>query len=66
MARRSRTAVLKRQREAKKAEKAAAKREKRLMRESQDSEGGQVATAEDLAGYGFDSDEEESDAQPGR
>jgi hypothetical protein len=65
MARRSRTAVLKRQREAKKAEKAAMKREKRLVRESQDSSGGQVATADDLAGYGFNSDEDESEAQPG-
>ena len=58
MARKSRTAVLKRQREAKKAEKAAMKREKRIMRE-EDESGGQVATADDLAGYGFASDEEE-------
>ena len=58
MARKSRTAVLKRQREAKKAEKAAMKREKRVVRE-EDESGGQVATADDLAGYGFDSGEEE-------
>ncbi len=57
MARKSRTAVLKRQREAKKAEKAAMKREKRVMRE-EDETGGQVATADDLAGYGFTSDED--------
>lgn len=54
MARKSRTAVLKRQREAKKAEKAALKREKREMRESEGGE--KVATAEDLAGYGFATD----------
>ncbi len=54
MAKQSRTAVLKRQREVKKAEKAAMKREKRIMRESiePDSEV-KVATADDLAGYGF-------------
>jgi hypothetical protein len=61
MARRSRTAVLKRQREAKKAEKAQMKRDKRQMRES-DQSGGQVATAEDLEGYGF----VESEAPPER
>ena len=60
MARKSRTAVLKRQREAKKAEKAAMKREKREL-QKEDESGGQVATADDLAGYGFDSDEEETD-----
>jgi hypothetical protein len=66
MARKSRTAVLKRQREAKKAEKAAMKREKRMVRE-EDESGGQIATADDLAGYGFgDSDEgaEEPEAPP--
>jgi hypothetical protein len=52
MARRSRTAVLKRQREAKKAEKQQMKRDKRQLRED-DQTGGQVATTEDLAGYGF-------------
>lgn len=52
MARKSKTAVLKRQRELKKAEKAAAKREKRASRES--VTGSEVvATEEDLAGYGF-------------
>jgi len=59
MARKSRTAVLKRQREAKKAEKAAMKREKRTEREEQRGEGGQVATTDDLAGYGFQSEDDE-------
>jgi hypothetical protein len=61
MARKSRTAVLKRQREAKKAEKAAMKREKRVEREttrSEASDGDQVASADDLAGYGFGEAEE--------
>ena len=64
MARKSKTAVLKRQRELKKAEKAAAKREKRAMREgvAPDQE---VATRDDLAGYGFpvgdDDDDERED-----
>jgi len=53
MARKSRTGVLKRQREMKKAEKAALKREKRDLRAEQEPAGDQVATAEDLAGYGF-------------
>jgi uncharacterized protein (TIGR00288 family) len=68
MARKSRTAVLKRQREAKKAEKAALKREKRMIRESEPSSGSQVATADDLADYGFGSGEKEeegSEAPPG-
>ena len=60
MARKSRTAVLKRQREAKKAEKAAMKREKRMLR-AEDETGGQVATHDDLTGYGFDNDEEVSE-----
>ena len=62
MARKSRTAVLKRQREAKKAEKAAMKREKRVLRE-EDESGGQVATVDDLAGYGFDSGEDEAETE---
>jgi hypothetical protein len=53
MARKSRTGVLKRQREMKKAEKAALKREKRDMRSEQEPVRDQVATAEDMAGYGF-------------
>jgi hypothetical protein len=58
MARKSRTAVLKRQREAKKAEKAAAKREKRETRTAESPGETQVATADDLAGYGFAVDDE--------
>jgi hypothetical protein len=53
MARRSRTAILKRQREVKKAEKAAAKREKKEQRESAEPAKSKVATTEDLKGYGF-------------
>ena len=53
MARKSRTAVLKRQHEAKKAEKALLKREKREMRQSESSGEPRVATAEELEGYGF-------------
>jgi hypothetical protein len=57
MAKKSRMSVLKRQREAKKAEKAALKRDRKVQRDS-DSEanlgaGVQVATRDDLAGYGF-------------
>jgi hypothetical protein len=52
MARKSKTAVLKRQRELKKAEKAAAKREKRASREGVTAERS-VATYDDLAGYGL-------------
>ena len=52
MARKSKTAVLKRQRELKKAEKAAAKREKRAAREGVSAERS-VATYDDLAGYGL-------------
>jgi hypothetical protein len=54
---RSRTAVLKRQREAKKSEKAALKRERREMRKGEESGG--VATREDLAGYGFAVDDDD-------
>lgn len=66
MARKSRTAVLKRQREVKKAEKAAMKREKRLTRESATPVADRVATADDLEGYGFTEDEsiESPDAPP--
>ncbi len=57
--------VLKRQREAKKAEKAALKRERREQRTSAEP-ASQVATKDDLEGYGFepepseDADEEEN------
>lgn len=53
MPKKGRMTVLKRQREVRKAEKAAAKREKRELREPSDS-GSQVATADDLAAYGFE------------
>jgi hypothetical protein len=68
MARKSRTAVLKRQREARKAEKAAHKREKRQMRDAEPPSGAQVATADELAAYGFgsgDDEKEESEPPPG-
>ena len=60
MARRSRTAILKRQREVKNAEKAAAKREKRELRETSEPADTKVATTDDLKGYGYfeDSDDE--------
>ncbi len=66
MARKSRTAVLKRQREVKKAEKAAMKREKRLSREAATPVTDRVATNDDLEGYGFAPDEpiDGSDAPP--
>ncbi len=56
MGRKGRTAVLKRQREAKKAEKAALKREKRVQRSEAETDQNAVATAEDLEGYGFIAD----------
>ncbi len=66
MGKRSKTGVLKRLREVKKAEKAALKREEMRERkeggvEDEPSSGSTVATEEDLAGYGFPvaSDEEE-------
>ena len=59
MARKSRTAVLKRQREAKKAEKAQFKRDKRAAREADAGGEPRVATRDELAGYGFAEDEEE-------
>ena len=66
MARKSRTAVLKRQREVKKAEKAAMKREKRLSREAAIPVTDRVATTDDLEGYGFAPDEpiDGSDSPP--
>ena len=53
MAKKSKMSVLKRQRERKKAEKAAMKRETRGQKERSDSD---VATKEDLEGYGVGSD----------
>jgi hypothetical protein len=62
MARKSKTAVLKRQRELKKAEKAAAKREKRASREGVSAERS-VATYDDLAGYGLVDRDREDDRE---
>jgi hypothetical protein len=57
---RSRTAVLKRQREVKKSEKQALKREKRELRgDDPDPDSDGVATRDDLAGYGFAVEEPE-------
>ena len=63
MARKSKTAVLKRLREVKKAEKAAMKREQKEMRREASRTGEEplVADKDDLAGYGFPGDEEESE-----
>jgi len=58
MAKKGRTAILKRQREVKKAERAAMKREKREIRKEAEPSSGTVATAEDLAGYGFGPDDD--------
>ena len=58
---RSRTAVLKRQREVKKTEKQALKREKKEMRKESEGITEGVATRDDLAGYGFPIDEDEVD-----
>ena len=54
MGRKSRTSVLKRQRELKKAEKAILKQSQReLRREDESEEGDRVATRDDLEGYGL-------------
>lgn len=58
---RSRTAVLKRQREVRKTEKQQMKREKREVRGESEELGGAVATPDDLAGYGFPVEEEETE-----
>ena len=62
MAKKGRTAILKRQREVKKAERAALKREKREIRKEEDTQADAVATADDLAGYGFGPADEDGDA----
>ena len=59
---RSRTAVLKRQREVKKSEKQALKREKREIRKETPGHE-EVATRDDLAGYGFPIDENDEGDQ---
>ena len=60
---RSRTAVLKRQREVKKTEKQALKREKKEMRKESEVHSGEVATRDDLAGYGFPTDDDDEIAE---
>ena len=60
MGRRNRMTIMKRQRERKKAEKAAMKREQRQQREKTPAEEA-VATAEDLEGYGIVPESDESD-----
>jgi len=62
MARGSKPSVLKRQRERKKAEKAATKREERAARkEDQEGSGSAVATRDDLAGYGLLPEDDDQD-----
>jgi hypothetical protein len=65
MARKSKMTVLKRQREMKKAEKAALKRSNRDERkeEGPSEEEDRIANRDDLAGYGFGPDEEEEDVE---
>ena len=64
MARRSRQGVLKRQRERKKAEKAALKRELRSQRDKPEgSNGAVVASQDDLAAYGLVTDPEADESQ---
>jgi len=53
MGRKSGSSVLKRQRELKKAEKAAQKKERRHDEGEGEGSGSQVASEDDLAGYGF-------------
>ena len=63
MARKSKMTVLKRQREMKKAEKAAMKRSNRDERRSADpaAEEDRVASRDDLEGYGFGPDPEDEE-----
>jgi hypothetical protein len=61
MAKKSRMAVLKRQRELKKAEKAAVKAERRLARKELDSS--DTPTDDDLAGYGLVTEEDEREEE---
>ena len=60
MAKKSRMSVLKRQREAKKAEKAALKRERREQRKVEIEPGGSEASREDMAAYFGEEEVEES------
>jgi len=66
MGKRSKTGVLKRLREVKKAEKAALKREELRSRKDspeRPSGGGTLATEDDLAGYGFPVQQDEEESQ---
>ena len=68
MGKRSKTGVLKRLREVKKAEKAALKREEMKMRresvtEEEPPDSNRVATVDDMAGYGFPSDDDQDEEQ---
>ena len=65
MARKSKTGVLKRLREVKKAEKAALKRDQKEMRRQAAGETERVATKDDLEGYGFATDADEEEAADG-
>ena len=62
MGKKSKTGVLKRLREVKKAEKAAMKREQLKERRSEEvpPRENKVATEEDMAGYGFPGEDEQS------
>ena len=62
MARKSKQSILKRQRELRKAEKAALKRERREQRVAASGSGDQVATKEDLEGYGVEPEEGPSES----
>ena len=62
MAKKSRMSVLKRQRELRKAEKQALKRERKEQRKEDTDDSSRVATDDDLAGYGFEVDEEEAES----
>ena len=66
MGKKGRIGVLKRQREAKKAEKAALKRERRELRRDEGGPETEVATQDDLAGYGLIEEEEEAVADQER
>ena len=63
MGRKSKTGVLKRLREVKKAEKAALKRDQREERRQADGVAVRVATKDDLEGYGLDDEAEDEEAE---
>ena len=65
MGKKSKTGVLKRLREAKKAEKAAMKREGKDERKVDSGPTNQVATKDDLAGYGFPTEADEEEESQG-